>query len=108
MTHDVTLFSVAPHMHQLGTYMKVVAEPAGSDEVVLHDGPYDFTEQRYYSIDPLELAQGDTVRVECTHTNTTDHLVTFGDSSLAEMCFAGIYRYPADGDAFPCIAGAHP
>ncbi|HEX4338803.1 MAG TPA: hypothetical protein VH062_23015 [Polyangiaceae bacterium] len=106
MSHDVTIFSVAPHMHQLGTHMKIVAEPAGADEIVLHDGPYDFSEQRYYAIDPLQLSTGDNLRVECTHTNTTDKLVTFGDSSLAEMCFAGIYRYPADGDSFPCVANA--
>jgi hypothetical protein len=106
MSHDVTIFSVAPHMHQLGTYMRVVAMPAAGDEVVLHDGPYDFNEQRYYGITPLSLAQGDQVRVECTHTNTTDATVTFGDSSLAEMCFAGIYRYPANGDNFACVANA--
>ena len=106
MSHDVTIFAVSPHMHQLGTYMKVVAEPAGKDEIVLHDGPYDFNEQRYYRIDPLSLSKGDELRVECTHTNTTDKLVTFGDSSLAEMCFSGVYRYPAADDGFACVANA--
>jgi hypothetical protein len=106
MSHDVNIFAVSPHMHQLGTYMKVVAEPAGKDEVVLHDGPYDFNEQRYYEIDLLHLSKGDELRVECTHTNTTDKLVTFGDSSLAEMCFAGVYRYPAEDDGFACVADA--
>jgi hypothetical protein len=106
MSHDVTIFAVSPHMHQLGTYMKVAAEPAGKDDVVLHDGPYDFNEQRYYKIDPLHLSKGDEVRVECTHTNTTDKMVTFGDSSLAEMCFAGLYRYPAADDGFACVANA--
>lgn len=106
MSHDVTIFSVAPHMHQLGTHARVVGMPAGADEVVLHDGPYDFNEQRYYPVDPLQLAQGDQVRVECTWMNTTDKTVAFGDSSLAEMCFAGIYRYPANGDNFACVMGA--
>ena len=46
MSHDVNIFAVSPHMHQLGTYMKVVAEPVGKDEIVMHDGPYDFNEQR--------------------------------------------------------------
>ena len=46
------------------------------------------------------------MRVECTHTNTTDKVVTFGDSSLAEMCFAGLYRYPSQDDGFACVANA--
>ncbi|HWW86923.1 MAG TPA: hypothetical protein VNZ26_25180 [Vicinamibacterales bacterium] len=103
MSSDVTLFAVAPHMHKLGVYEKVVAERASADEVVLLDAPYDFNQQSYQLIPPLNLAKGDRVRVECTHTNTTDQTVTFGQSTLSEMCFAGIYRYPADGSMFICV-----
>ncbi len=103
MSSDVTLFAVAPHMHQLGIHEKVVAERASADEVVLLDAPYDFNVQSYQLITPLNLAKGDRVRVECTHHNTTDKTVTFGQSTLSEMCFAGIYRYPADGSAFTCV-----
>jgi hypothetical protein len=103
MSHDVTVFAVAPHMHQLGVYMKVVAERDGESELVIHDSPYDFDAQLYYPIEPLPLAAGERVRVECTHRNTTTAPVTFGDSSFAEMCFAGIYRYPANGSPFYCL-----
>jgi hypothetical protein len=103
MTSDVTLFAVAPHMHTLGIHEKVVAERASADEVVLLDAPYDFNEQSYQLITPLSLAKGDRVRVECTHYNTTDKTVTFGQSTHSEMCFAGIYRYPADGSTFICV-----
>jgi hypothetical protein len=48
------------------------------------------------------MAAGDRVRVECTHQNTTGSTVRFGDSSLQEMCFAGLYRYPAAGGYFIC------
>jgi hypothetical protein len=102
MSSDVTLFAVAPHMHQLGVYEKVVAEKA-TGEVTLFDGPYDFDEQSYQSIEPLELARGERVRVECTHKNTTDKRVLIGESTLSEMCFAGLYRYPADGSIFICV-----
>lgn len=105
MSSDVTVVAVAPHMHQLGIYEKVVAESSTAGEVVLNDAPYDFNEQSYHLVDPVKLAKGDRVRVECTHHNTTDRDVTFGDSSLAEMCFAGIYRYPADGTPFICVDG---
>jgi hypothetical protein len=103
MSHDSTLFAVAPHMHQLGIYEKVVVERAFDDDVVLFDGPYDFSEQIIYDVPPVKVHKGDRVRVECTHKNTTDATVTWGDSSFAEMCFAGLARYPADGSGFACV-----
>jgi hypothetical protein len=102
MSHDATLIAVAPHMHQLGIYEKVIAQTSRLGDVTLFDGPYNFNEQSYQFIPPLQVAQGDRVRVECTHRNTTDKPVTFGESTLAEMCFAGIYRYPAGGGFFIC------
>jgi hypothetical protein len=107
MSNDVTIFAVAPHMHQLGIHEKVVAEPAKGSETVLLDADYDFNEQSYRLIDPLKLAKGDRVRVECTHRNTTTKTVTFGESTLSEMCFAGLYRYPADGSLFVCVDAPH-
>jgi len=103
MSNDVTLFAVAPHMHQLGVYEKVTAESGAKGEVKLFDGPYNFDDQSYHLIEPLDLKKGERVRVECTHTNTTTKPVRFGESTLAEMCFAGIYRYPADGSPFICV-----
>lgn len=105
MTSDVTIIAVAPHMHQLGIYEKVVAQSSSEGEVVLNDAPYDFNEQSYHLVEPVKMAKGDKVRVECTHKNTTPKDVTFGDSSLAEMCFAGLFRYPADGAPFICVDG---
>jgi hypothetical protein len=102
LSHEQTLFAVSPHMHQLGVYEKIVAETAQFGEVTLFDGPYNFHDQSYQLIPALQMAQGDRVRVECTHSNPTERTVTFGESSLAEMCFAGIYRYPAVGEAFAC------
>ena len=105
MSGDVTILAVAPHMHQLGVHEKIVAESASLGEVVLHDEPYSFEEQSYELIEPLELLEGERVRVECTHHNTTAADVFFGDSSLQEMCFGGLYRYPALGGYFICADG---
>jgi len=102
MATDTTIFAVAPHMHQLGVYEKVVAESSRQGSVTIHDEPYSFDEQSYALIEPVDMAAGDKVRIECTHQNTTTDQVTFGESSLAEMCFAGLYRYPATGDFFVC------
>lgn len=106
MTGDVTIFAVAPHMHQIGIYEKIVAESAAQGDVVLHDAPYSFEEQSYELIEPLTLLKGERVRVECTHRNTTNADVTFGQSSTQEMCFGGLYRYPAQGGYFICSDGA--
>jgi hypothetical protein len=103
MSMDATIFAVTPHMHKLGVYAKIVAERAVGGEAVLYDGPYDFEKQTYYSIEPVAVQKGDRVRVDCTHNNTTAERVTFGESTLQEMCFAGVYRYPSDGSPFMCI-----
>ncbi len=102
MPADTTLVAVAPHMHQIGIYEKVTAQTSGEGDVVIHDAPYSFDEQSFHLIDPLPMAKGDKLRVDCTHKNTTTHEITFGESSLSEMCFAGIYRYPAVGGFFIC------
>jgi hypothetical protein len=102
MPADATVVAVAPHMHQLGIHEKVTAETSAQGDVVIHDAPYSFDNQSFHLIDPLPMAKGDKLRVDCTHMNTTTHEVTFGESSLSEMCFAGIYRYPAVGGFFIC------
>ena len=94
MTGDTTLFAVMPHMHTHGRFMEVVANGAGGPRT-LHEDFYDFDEQRYTTFDPLMLASGDTVDVSCRFDNTTDSTVTWGDSTLQEMCYALLYRYPA-------------
>jgi hypothetical protein len=101
------VISVWPHMHQLGTHMKVFHEAGGGDDK-LHDKPYSFEEQVNYKITPVDVAAGEKIRVECTWNNTTGQTVTFGDSSEAEMCFAGLYRYPKDGSNLFCTDGFNP
>jgi hypothetical protein len=103
MSIDSTIFAVSQHMHLLGTYEKIVAERAVGGEKLLYEGPYDFNEQRYFSVDPVEVKKGDRIRVECTHNNTTAARVSFGESTLSEMCFSGLYRYPSDGSPFMCV-----
>lgn len=93
MERDVTLLTVAPHMHQLGTHMMVEAVRGGQTEVLL-DEPYDFFDQKLYLTGGTAMSEGDRIRVSCTYDNTTGSTVNFGDSSTEEMCFAGMYRYP--------------
>lgn len=91
-------------MHQLGVYMKVVAKRASGGDVTLFDDEYSFEEQIIHRIDPVEMAAGDTVDVECTYENDTGTTVTFGDSSFSEMCFAGLLHYPPrNAGSFVCV-----
>jgi hypothetical protein len=94
---DATVLVVWPHMHQLGRHMRVVHE----DEV-LFDGPYEFDEQVFHFIEPRTVSAGERVEVYCTWQNDTDERVFFGDSSDQEMCFAGLYRYPAQRTGVFC------
>ena len=103
-THDVvggctvntpyTMFAYWPHMHKTAIHSKLELTHS-STTTVLHDLPYDFNEQKYYK-PPAELSvvAGDQIRVTCTYNNMTQSNITFGDSTNAEMCFTGLYRYP--------------
>jgi hypothetical protein len=70
--------------------------------VTLYDGPYDFFEQRQFPAS-LTLKAGDKIQVDCTYQNDTQRTVSFGQSSLDEMCFLGVYRYPIAGEGLICL-----
>ncbi len=105
---DATLFSYWPHMHQHGTHQTLTLTQGGVPNV-LHDADFDFHEQKNYPLSPtLAVHAGDAIRTDCTYTNTGTTTVTFGDSSTAEMCFTGLYRYPKQAlSLFDCTEG-HP
>jgi hypothetical protein len=99
VVEDQTVFALFPHMHQLGVHLKTTVTVGGED-MILHDGPYDFEEQYQLPIEPFDLSVGDTITTDCTFDNTTDRTVTFGESSDTEMCFSVLFRYPATGNTF--------
>ena len=103
-TGEGDILSVGPHMHQLGTHMKVVAHSSTDGNITIHDGDYSFDEQVSKLLSPkVHMMQGDALEVFCTYNNTTGGTVYFGDSSEAEMCIAGIYRAPALYDGIFCM-----
>jgi hypothetical protein len=92
------IFGVWPHQHKLGTHHKFAITRNGV-ETVLHDDAYDFNEQAYYLQSPEFAVQpGDKLTTTCTWHNETGSNVTFGESSNDEMCFTGLYRYPAQNE----------
>ncbi|HTL31981.1 MAG TPA: hypothetical protein VL326_02585, partial [Kofleriaceae bacterium] len=103
---DSTVFAYWPHMHQHATYQKMMLTRAGTTTMI-HDAAFDFREQVNYPLSPtLSLKTGDNLRTECTYTNTGSTTLTWGDSSTAEMCFTGLYRYPKRAlSLFECTEG---
>jgi Copper type II ascorbate-dependent monooxygenase, C-terminal domain len=108
MPADVTLFAVGPHMHKLGTHLKATVMPAGGGTgEVLFDKDYSFESQKLDMLLPqVALHSGDKVQVDCTYRNDSPATIGWGNSSDAEMCFATLYRYPAQPAGalgFACI-----
>jgi hypothetical protein len=98
-----TVFALWPHMHKLATGQKIELLRGAAQPVVLHDMPYSFTEQKYWLQSPeIQLQAQDKIRVTCRYNNTTGAAVGFGDSSDNEMCFGGMYRYPAQDSVLFC------
>jgi hypothetical protein len=102
-TDDFSVFAVWPHMHTLGVHQKLHVIRDGRAQT-LHDRPFVFTEQSYDVMAPIALVHtGDQIRVTCTYVNSTGATVGWGDDASSEMCFSGMYRYPAaNAGAFAC------
>jgi hypothetical protein len=100
MDADGTFFAVLPHMHSHGTHLKLVAESSVMGETVVIDQPYDYDATKaYYELpQEVQVKKGDVVTISCTYNNETPWTLHWGpDGYFHEMCFAGVYMYPADG-----------
>lgn len=87
LEQPVKLIAAFPHMHWLGQSMTVELGPSMDDmHTVFSRDPYNFDDQHADEM-TLELNAGDVARVTCNYENTTDHEVTFGESTSNEMCF---------------------
>jgi hypothetical protein len=97
---DGTFFAVLPHMHFHGTHLKLVAHSSVVGEKVVLDEPYrlDATKAYYQLAEEIPVKKGDVVTITCTYFNETPWTLHWGPAAYeAEMCFAGVYLYPAEG-----------
>jgi hypothetical protein len=92
-----TLLGFVPHMHGTGRHAKVVLHTAAHADVLLHDGDYEFGEQRAYRITDGAVASGDYLEYTCDYDNTSNATKNFGEGTLDEMCLIGMTRYPSGG-----------
>ena len=89
-------------MHQTATHQTMIV--THSTPLTMLDVPYQFSEQKNYPMADTLIHAGDVVGVTCTYVNNGPMPLTFGDSSDSEMCFTGIYKYPAGGSLFGCVS----
>ncbi len=93
------LYTVAPHMHLLGTTIAVEATFPDQSELCLVDIPsWDFNWQRFYEYpNPIDIPGGTTVSLYCTYDNSTDNPnnpfdppidVGWGEATTDEMALA--------------------
>lgn len=102
---DMTIFKVFPHMHLLGRSMVVETGPDEDNlQEIFRRDPYDFDDQYLSDID-IEIKAGDRVRVTCGYYNPFEDVVTFGESSLNEMCFFIGFATGANHQLSGCIGG---
>ena len=97
ITHECTmpgtsrLVALMPHMHQLATSMILEMGTSASDlKPIYKREPWNFDQQSIDNVDMMFEA-GKYVRVTCNYDNTTDKLVTYGESTDNEMCFLGAF-----------------
>ncbi|MBS1118012.1 MAG: hypothetical protein H6Q90_240 [Deltaproteobacteria bacterium] len=96
------VFNLWPHMHQHATHQKFEVTLAGGTKMALIDDAYSFAEQTNYPMVDTFFPAGTDMLTTCTYVNTTGVTLRFGDSSNQEMCFTGMYKYPAGGNPFQC------
>ncbi|MDB4967687.1 MAG: putative monooxygenase [Myxococcales bacterium] len=97
------LWSAFPHMHQIGSAIRVDLVRANGQRSCVIDIPkWDFHWQGSYQFkQPIQVAAGDQLLTTCTWDNSAAHQplidgvpqtpkdITFGEGSTDEMCLAG-------------------
>ncbi|HZO85212.1 MAG TPA: redoxin domain-containing protein [Verrucomicrobiae bacterium] len=102
---DALLYTMNPHMHLRGKWMRYIARyPDGTKEMLLNVPNYRFDWQRNYELaEPKRLPKGTEIIVEAAWDNSPLNLnnpdptkeVGWGDQTFNEMFFASFrYTYP--------------
>lgn len=94
----MTVLGAAGHMHLLGRWLKIEANPGTPRAREVLDIPlWNFDDQGARRVKPLRLEAGDTLRVTCNHTQelrdllpsfegTQEKYVVWGEGTTDEMC----------------------
>lgn len=109
LVDNYTVLNVQPHMHRVGSSIRVYAVKPGNDTVPLVNIPqWDFKWQGQYTFrQPIVLPEGTVVRAEAFYNNTSSNInapnpsldVWAGEASDDEMLqvyFSYLYAFPGD------------
>jgi Copper type II ascorbate-dependent monooxygenase, C-terminal domain/Copper type II ascorbate-dependent monooxygenase, N-terminal domain len=105
---DATIYSVAGHMHLRGTDIKLELNPGTNGaKTLLHIPKWDFHWQgNYWFKTPVEVKQGDIIKVTCTYDNSTANqpmigdkpatprYIVWGEGTTDEMCLGVMMSSP--------------
>jgi hypothetical protein len=92
------LVSISTHQHRLGTHAQAWASSTQGDMATQIADDHDWSQPAWTTLAPQFAFDGTSgITYQCDWTNTTDQTVSFGESALNEMCFAGGYIYPSHG-----------
>ena len=95
---SLTVHGVFPHMHTLGTTLRVELEHEGATSCLVDVPRWDFHWQQFYFYErPLLVGPTDKVRIACGYDTTSrDAPVTWGEGTMDEMCLNFLYVTVAD------------
>ncbi len=107
LRQDLTMFSVFPHMHQVGKTitMEIQRQGTGPWTRLVDIQGWSFEDQPNVPIPAPEqlMRSGDKIRTTCWW-DTQGQSVNFGEASDDEMCFNFIYHYPQINFQFACVS----
>ena len=92
-------FALTTHQHRLGTRFRIWAsdQPGDTSKAPIAE-TLDWSNPPLYRLEPeLSFDGSNGLSFQCDWDNTTDQLITFGESALQEMCFLWMYYYPSVG-----------
>ena len=94
---SINVFAAQPHMHHLGTKMQFEHGTERFDvQVVYQRDPWVSSAGSPSTTGSMNLQQGEFGRRHCTYDNTTDHDVSYGESTTNEMCYFVLFYTPFD------------
>ncbi len=89
----VTLWGLWPHMHKLGTGLRVTAIRDNTETCLANVDRWDFHWQGFaHYTNPISVQKGDRMRITCTYdTLGRDNTTMWGQGTQDEMCIAFFY-----------------
>ncbi len=92
---NLTLWGLAPHMHQLGRRAQISAQaPDNSSQCLIDIPAWDFHWQQLYMYNTatgISLAKGTKISLTCTWDNPTGNAIRWGEATTDEMCINYFY-----------------